>query len=71
MIYEDLKKDNFLNIALFNRITEELFHCGSDVILIGCTEMSAIYSCKEVDTTDIIDAQTALLGKVHFMMRDE
>lgn len=70
LIYEDLKKDNYLNITSFNRITNELFHCGSDAILIGCTEISAIYFHKEVNTTNIIDAQMALLEKVHYMMRD-
>lgn len=70
LIYDDLKKNNHLNVALFNRITKALFQRGSDAILIGCTEMSAIYCCEKADTANMIDAQSVLVEKVHSLMQD-
>lgn len=57
IIYKQVKCGEAVDIGLFNDITQELFDCGAQVIILGCTELSIIKNSYEIEGSflDVID----------------
>ena len=60
IIYDQVKAGRRVDHDAFFRVVDEMKAMGCDVVILGCTELSAIYYELQIDRPDILDSMTSL-----------
>ena len=65
LIYENVKAGKPADMQRFRRVQQELFDCGAEVILLGCTELSIIKRNEKLgpgflDVMEVLARETVL-----------
>ncbi|MHC9001630.1 aspartate/glutamate racemase family protein [Enterococcus bulliens] len=71
LIYKDIKEKNYLNFKIFKEILAEINQEYTDcIVILGCTELSYIYSQFKYQYDWIIDAQEELITEILSRMQN-
>ena len=65
LIYENVKAGKPADMKRFRRVQQELFDCGAEVILLGCTELSLIKRDENIgpgflDVMEVLARETVI-----------
>ena len=65
LIYEIVKAGKPADLQRFRRVQQELFDCGAEVILLGCTELSLIKRDENIgpgflDVMEVLARETVI-----------
>ena len=65
LIYENVKAGKPVDMQRFHRVQQELFDCGAEVILLGCTELSLIKRDENIgpgflDVMEVLARETVI-----------
>ena len=65
LIYENVKAGEPADMLRFRRVQQELFDCGAEVILLGCTELSIIKRDEKIgpgflDVMEVLARETVI-----------
>ena len=65
LIYENVKAGKPADMKRFRRVQQELFDCGAEVILLGCTELSLIKQDENIgpgflDVMEVLARETVI-----------
>lgn len=63
LIYTYIKEQSIINLFLYEEILEDFQQLGSDVTLLGCTELSLANSHDPLKRFPVIDAEKILLDR--------
>lgn len=67
LIYENVKAGKSAEMERFRRVQQELFDCGAEIILLGCTELSIIKRDENIgsgflDVMEVLARETVIRG---------
>lgn len=65
LVYTYIKQQSIINHLLYQEILEEFQQLGSDITLLGCTELSLANSHDPLKKFPVIDAEEILLEKTY------
>ena len=65
LIYENVKAGKKADMTRFRRVQQELFDCGAEVIVLGCTELSLIKRDENIgpgflDVAEVLARETVI-----------
>ena len=63
IIYNKVKKNKEVSLDEFEEILDYFRENGCEKIILGCTELSVIYSYLKVSYSDVVDSLTVLARK--------
>ena len=63
IIYDKVKKNKEVSLVEFEEILDYFRENGCEKIILGCTELSVIYSYLKVNYSDVVDSLTVLARK--------
>lgn len=73
IIYQNVKKGTEIDMNKFNQVSNELFDQGSEIIILGCTELSIVKKECNLDERylDMMELLTAVaLNNCHMKVKD-
>ena len=62
-IYDKVKKNKEVSLEEFDEILNYFRKNGCEIIILGCTELSVVYSYLKIRYNDIVDSLTVLAKK--------
>lgn len=65
LVYTYIKEQSIINLLLYEEILEEFQQMGSDVTLLGCTELSLANNQDSLKKFPVIDAEKILLERTY------
>jgi len=63
IIYNKVKKNKDVSLKEFDEILNYFRENGCEIIILGCTELSVVYSYLKIRYNDIVDSLTVLAKK--------
>ena len=63
IIYDKVKKNKEVSLEEFEEILNYFRKNGCEIIILGCTELSVVYSYLKIRYNDIVDSLTVLAKK--------
>ena len=60
IIYDGIKRNKKIDLSDFNKVINHLKELGSEKIILGCTELSALKEIYQINNNNLIDAMEIL-----------
>lgn len=64
LIYRDVKDKGYANLTLYHEILDQFMHQGCAAVILGCTEVSYVYSHDSDSRYEVVDSEKLLIDEV-------